>query len=199
MLPEFDAGFLKKLHAAGGGDGPPPPPPADQNYDPTSVFLLVFNRDNQPYILAVLKADTDGYLWANQVALPGGHIDASDSGPLGAAYRELEEEIGISREQVTCIGSLGHFQTISSKDIEVFLGIWNNHENPVNHDIREISKILKLPISQLLDIHISRQFYGKSPDIFELLYPVQDVVIWGVTARILHHFLELVIRHGLSR
>lgn len=197
MLPEFDAGFLKKLHAAG-GDGTPPPP-ADQNYDPTSVFLLVFNRDHQPYMLAVLKTDTDGYPWANQVALPGGHIDASDSSPLDAACRELEEEIGISRDQVTCIGSLGHFQTISSKDIEVFLGIWNNHKSPVNHDTREISKILELPMARLLDIHVSRQFNGRSPGVFELLYPVQDVVIWGVTARILHHFLELVITHGLSR
>jgi len=191
MLPEFDAGFLKKLHA--GGDVSPPPP-TDQNYDSTSVFLLIFNRGNQPYILAVLKADTDGYPWANQVALPGGHIDASDSGPLGAAYRELEEEIGISRDHVTCIGSLGHFQTISSKDIEVFLGIWNNHETLINHDTREIAKILEVPIAQLLDIHVSRQFCGREPTVFELLYPFQDVVIWGVTARILHHFLELVIR-----
>jgi peroxisomal coenzyme A diphosphatase NUDT7 len=191
MLPEFSAGFLKKIHE--GIDGPPAPPPA-QGYASTSVFLLIFNHSGQPFMLAIVKADTDGYPWANQVALPGGHIDESDSGPLGAAFRELQEEVGISPDQVTCIGSIGHFQTISSKDIEVFLGIWNSHENIVNHDIREISKILKLPIEQLLDIHISRQYCNRTPDVFELLYPVQDVVIWGVTARILHHFLEEVIK-----
>jgi len=191
LLPEFNAGFLKKIHD--GISAPPAPPPA-QGYVSTSVFLLIFNQSGQPFMLAVVKADTDGYPWANQVALPGGHVDDADSGPLDAAFRELQEEVGISPDQVTCIGSIGHFQTISSKDIEVFLGIWNNHENPVNHDIREISKILKLPIAQLLDIHVSRQYCKRSPDVFELLYPVQDVVIWGVTARILHHFLEQVIQ-----
>lgn len=191
MLREFNTDFLKKLHA--GMRAPPAPPPA-RGYEPTSVFLLIFNQNGRPFMLAVVKADTDGYPWANQVALPGGHVDASDPGPLDAAYRELQEEIGITREQVTCIGSLGHYQTISSKDIEVFLGIWNNYETPVIHDPREISKILKLPVEQLLDIHVSSDFSGRVPDVFELLYPVQDVVIWGVTARILHHFLEQVLR-----
>lgn len=192
MLPEFDRGFLEKIHE--GIDAPSAPPTA-QGYEPTSVFLLIFNQSGQPFMLAVVKADTDGYPWANQVALPGGHVDDSDSGPLDAAFRELYEEVGISNDQVTCIGSIGHFQTISSKDIEVFLGIWINHENPVNYDSREISKILKLPIAQLLDIHVSRQYYNRIPNVFELLYPAQDVVIWGVTARILHHFLEQVIKH----
>jgi 8-oxo-dGTP pyrophosphatase MutT (NUDIX family) len=191
MLPEFDAGFLKKLRVA--SDRPPAPPSA-HGYAATSVFLLIFNRDHQPFLLAILKADVEGYPWSNQVALPGGHVDSDDADSLGAAYRELEEEIGISRDRVTYIGSMGHFQTISSKDIEVFLGLWNAHQRLVHYDRREISKILELPVAQLLNIHISQSFHGRDPDVFELLYPVQDVVVWGVTARILHHFLERVLR-----
>ncbi len=190
MLPEFDAGFLKKLHIA---TDRPPAPPAAHGYEAASVFLLIFHRDHQPFLLAILKADVDGYPWANQVALPGGHVDPADADSLGTAYRELEEEVGISPDQVTCIGSMGHFQTISSKDIEVFLGVWNAHQRLVNYDRREISKILELSVAQLLNIHISRSFHGRDPDVFELLYPVQDVVVWGVTARIFHHFLERVI------
>ena len=92
-----------------------------KNHDCTSVFLLIYHRQRVPYILAILKADTPGYAWRNQVALPGGHIDETDNTPLDAAFRELEEEIGILKCQVAFIGSLGHFQTIQQKDIEVFV------------------------------------------------------------------------------
>ncbi|HWZ65954.1 MAG TPA: NUDIX domain-containing protein [Patescibacteria group bacterium] len=32
---------------------------------------------------------------------PGGHVDYGDDGPLGGAYREVEEETGIRRESIT--------------------------------------------------------------------------------------------------
>ena len=99
---------------------PSPEPPDDHTYKPACVFLLVFDLE-EPHILAIQKADSEGYPWRNQVALPGGHLDAEDVTPLDGAFRELEEELGISRDQVEFIGSLGYFQTINSRDIEVFI------------------------------------------------------------------------------
>jgi 8-oxo-dGTP pyrophosphatase MutT (NUDIX family) len=156
--------------------------------------LLIFKKNEVPSILAVLKADNRDYLWRNQVALPGGHIDKNET-PLSAAYREIEEEVGIGSDQVEFIGSLGHFQTIAQKDIEVFIGIWNGNREKLNFDPREISKILEFPIIDLLKIHISSQFRNRVPDVTELIYPIHEVVIWGVTARIFHAFFELILDH----
>ena len=168
---------------------PSPEPPDNRLYKPACVFLLMFDLGG-PYILAIRKADSEGYPWRNQVALPGGHLDAEDASPLEGAFRELKEEMGISRDQVEYLGSMGHFQTINHRDIEVLTGLWKA-ARPVRHDPAEISRILKIPLRVLVQAHNTKNFHGRIPDIDELRYPFEDVVIWGATARILHHFIEL--------
>ena len=142
-------------------------------------------------MLAVQKSDTEGYPWRNQVALPGGHVDDTDPTALEAAYRELKEEVNIDRSQVDFFGSIGHFQTINHRDIQVFVGWWNE-VSKIRFDSMEISRILKIPIRKLADTHIKKKYQGRIPDVKELVYPYRDVVVWGVTARILHHFIEIL-------
>ncbi len=154
----------------------------------TAVFLVLFDARN-PHLLAVLKSDTEGYPWRNQVALPGGHLEEGDATSLDAAYRELEEEVHIRRKDVRYLGALGHFQTINNKDLEVFAGIWNGR-GEIRFDKTEIARVLKLPLNTLLQIHAARGYRGRLPGVHELVYPVEDVRIWGVTGKILHFFLE---------
>ena len=167
--------------------------PAGLSYDSACVFLLLFNKEGELNILAVQKTDSEGYPWRNQVALPGGHVDKKDISPVEAAYRELEEELNIKKEQVELIGSLGHFQTIKNqKDINVFTGIWKTRRD-IRFEPAEISRVFEIPLKNLIKTHIDSKFHGRIPDAQELFYPLDDVVIWGVTARILHHFIELVL------
>ena len=184
----IDYSRLKKIIANARPNGSP----ADDSRAPACVFLLLFNRPDMR-ILAIQKSDTEGYPWRNQVALPGGHLDAEDVSPLDGAFRELEEEMGISRDQVEFLGSMGHFQTINHRDIEVFTGLWKA-VGPVRHDSAEISRILEIPMQVLVQTHNTKNFHGRIPDIDELIYPFEDVVIWGATARILHHFIELLLQ-----
>jgi len=182
----IDSRFLKQVLEKGNKPGMPD----DPSYQSASVFLLLFDHMNT-CILAILKSDNEGYPWANQVALPGGHVDKEDSSHVDAAFRELEEELNITRHQIEFIGSMGHFQTIKKRDIEVFIGWWQNME-PVRYDSKEISRVLEIPIKTLLQTHRERNYQGRMPDVNELLYPYGEVVIWGVTARILHHFIEMI-------
>ncbi len=188
MLPEFNAWFLKRLL----NTAKIPAIPKNETFEYTSVFLLVFTQDETPFFLAILKADNPGYPWRNQVALPGGHVDKNDKSSLDAAYREVKEEVGIHRNQIELIGSMGHFQTIAQKDIEVFMGIWDGNKDTLSYDPKEISQILEIPIADFLKTHLSSHFEGRIPNIEELLYPFKDVVVWGVTARIFHYFFELL-------
>jgi 8-oxo-dGTP pyrophosphatase MutT (NUDIX family) len=169
---------------------PAPPAPEAGVYKPACVFLLLFNPET-PHILAIQKAASEDYPWSNQVALPGGHLDAEDASPLAAAFRELQEEVRISRNQVHLLGSIGHFQTINHRDIEVFTGLWTGM-GPVRHDPAEISRVLKIPLQVLVHTHLARGFHDRIPDVQELRYPFRDVEVWGATARILHHFIELL-------
>lgn len=189
MSSEWNDKFLTKLLRA----ADTPSAETTSPRDCTSVFLLLYNKTDVPFILAILKANTPGYAWSNQVALPGGHVDETDPSPLEAAYREIEEELCIYRHQVKFVGSMGHFQTIQHKDIEVFVGIWDGRMESVTYDPREISKVLELPVDQFLKSHLSNHFHGRIPGVMELFYPFNDVVVWGVTARIFHYFFELLL------
>ena len=171
-------------------NAPVPGPPTLDAYKSACVFLLLFDLAD-PHILAIQKTDSEGYPWRNQIALPGGHLDDEDASPLEGAFRELEEEVNIRRRQVELLGSIGHFQTINHRDIEVFTGLWSQR-GPLRHDPSEISRTLEIPLRILVQTHVDRKFHGRIPDVRELTYPFEDVVIWGATARILHHFIELL-------
>lgn len=153
--------------------------------------MLLFER-HELNILAIQKSDSDGYPWRNQIAFPGGHIDKHDASPLAAAFRELKEELNISRNQVEFMGSLGHFQTVTKpRDIEVFVGWWNG-KGPVRCDTIEISRVLEIPLKKVVQTHEAHDYHGRQLGVKELTYPFLDVTIWGASARILHYFIELI-------
>lgn len=119
-------------------------------------------------------------------------MESTDAGPVAAVFRELEEELNISEDQVDFIGSLGHFQTLTRpRDIEAFFGLWSG-KGPVRFDATEIARTLEIPLKTLIGIHQAERYHDRQPDIDELEYPFEDVVIWGATAKILHHFIELI-------
>ncbi len=172
--------------------------PEDDEYKRTAVVLLIFEKNGAPHLLTIIKSDNEGYPWRNQVALPGGHVDKSDGDALAAAYRELEEELGITHGHIAMVGSMGHFQTILKTDIEVFIALWDGLDKQVRVAAEEISAILEIPIKDLVSLHTARHFSGRSPGIDELIYPYEDVEIWGVTARILHFFLEMILPYFIE-
>ena len=172
--------------------GAHPGPPEDDLFVPTSVIVLfIFNQEIE--LLFIQKADVKGYPWANQMAFPGGHKDKKDLSTKDTALRELAEEMGINRGNVEVMGSLGHFQTINDKDIEAWVGIWKQKE-AINYDRSEISRVFQIPLKYLIDLHKKKEFHGQTPNVMVLKYPYEDVLIWGVTAKILHHLLEALFK-----
>ncbi len=171
--------------------------PGAPDYDlfqATSVMVLfVFNTEIE--LLFIQKADVKGYPWANQMAFPGGHKDKTDLSTRDTALRELAEEMGIIQENVEVIGSFGHFQTINSKDIEAFAGIWNQ-KDVIRHDAAEISRVFQIPLKYLIGVHKKKDFHLHKPNIMQLTYPYEDVLIWGVTAKILYHLLDSLLQNN---
>ncbi|MCF8090840.1 MAG: CoA pyrophosphatase [Desulfotignum sp.] len=167
--------------------------PDPDRFDPTAVMVLFLFNQKTPELLFIQKADVAGYPWRNQMAFPGGHVDKTDAHPLETALRELKEELGIHPDNVEVIGSIGHFQTINDKDIQAFAGIWNQ-QDAIRPDPAEIGRILQIPVDHLITLHQEKRYIGKKLSVMDLTYPFEDVVIWGVTAKILHHLLELLIQ-----
>ncbi|MBC8441471.1 MAG: CoA pyrophosphatase [Deltaproteobacteria bacterium] len=173
-------------------NGSHPGAPEENLFQPTSVIaLFIFNAEVE--LLFIQKADVKGYPWANQMAFPGGHKDKKDISTKDTALRELAEEMGINRKNVEVMGSLGHFQTINNKDIEAWVGIWNQKE-AINYDRSEISRVFQIPLKYLIDLHKEKEFHRQTPNVMLLTYPYEDVLIWGVTAKILYHLIEVLLK-----
>jgi len=186
----IDYGTLRQTIAR----APAPAVRTPPGYEKDSVCLLLLER-TETAVLAIEKTDSEGYPWRGQVALPGGRIDPADQSPADAALRELREELGIDRSEVEVLGCLGHFQTATSKnDLEVLVGRWMR-PSEVHADAREVARVLEIPLSDLTESHCASGFRSQPVSSIgnALVYEVCEAKVWGVTARILHHFLELVL------
>ncbi len=163
-----------------------------------AVCLLLFQNPGTT-ILSIQKADHEGYPWRDDVALPGGRIEPDDRTPTDAALRELHEELAIPSSDVKVLGNLGHFQTqVSNDDLEVIVARWIRR-SPVHIDRREISQVLELSVEALAEFHTRAGFRSRPEGEIgdALVYELPDARIWGVTARILHEFLELLLERGI--
>jgi len=152
-----------------------------------SVALLI-NAGTKDHLLTIVKADSKkDYIWKNQVALPGGHVDETDASPMDAAIREVSEELGIKNFEV--LGSIGYFMTLKNRCVQAFAGFYDETEKIIPLD-SEISEVLKIPMNHIFDVHLTNNFRGNIPSLEKLIYPYENHMIWGLTARIIHHFLE---------
>ena len=162
------------------------------DYRPAAVFVLLTQRE-QTNMLLIRRADR-GDPWSNHIAFPGGHIDPSDADALEAAYRETREEVGIERRAVSYLADLGHFQTHHLKvDLHAFVGLWSG-QGPLRVNPAEVAQVIEVPVGELLRQHRASGFAVRSADQLgdRLVYRFADMTIWGVTARIIYHLLNLI-------
>ncbi len=126
------------------------------------------------------------------MAFPGGIQDTKDPSPLASALREVQEELSIVPDQVEVIGPLGDYLTINTTIIQAFCGIWTKN-TPIDFDSSEISRVMDIPLHTLAAWHEKQNYHTTRPDVMELTYPFEEVTIWGVTAKIVFHLLEILI------
>lgn len=171
---------------------PRPDAPSGPAHRRSAVFILLANRE-RTNLLLIRRADR-GDPWSNHIAFPGGHIAASDANALEAAYRETFEEVGIGPQAIAQLGDLGHFQTGTHRvDLHAFVGLWDG-AGPLRPDPVEVAQVIEVPLGWLLSEHCSLGFALRGAEELgqELVYSLPETVIWGVTARIIHHLLGLV-------
>jgi 8-oxo-dGTP pyrophosphatase MutT (NUDIX family) len=133
-------------------------------------------------VILTVRADTVRR-HAGQIAFPGGRIDPDDEGPISAALREAEEEIGLPRNEVRVLGTTDRYRTITGYEVTPVVGIL-----PPGLKLRpqpyEVAAIFEVPLYYLL--HPEHQlvrsviWQGRERTYFEILW--EDRRIWGATA-----------------
>jgi 8-oxo-dGTP pyrophosphatase MutT (NUDIX family) len=128
---------------------------------------------------------------AGQVSFPGGRIEADDRDAAAAAVRETFEEVGIAPAQLTPLGYLDPFTTITGfRVLPVVATIAADYV--ARPDANEVADVFEVPLAFLLDpVNLSGlevEHRGRVRQVWEFSYPSHR--IWGVTAAILLNFRE---------
>lgn len=147
----------------------------------------------EPYVLAIQRA-ANLRDHAGEVAFPGGKLEPDDAGPLAAALRELEEEIGIASGDCTPLGALSSIPTLTSKFlIHPFVG-QVRADVAVRPSSDEVARVLRLPLLPWLTGERRRyeaQLPWQGATIGVPHFDVEDAVLYGASA---YTFYELLLK-----
>jgi len=161
---------------------------------PIAAAVLVPIIDH-PSGLTVLLTERASHLkhHPGQISFPGGRIEASDEGPLEAALRETEEEIGLLREHIRFVGYLEPHLVLTGFWITPVVG-FVQPGFALALDEREVASTFEVPLTHVLDEanHLSRErLIGETPiRVHDIPYLEHN--IWGATAGILMALYRLV-------
>ena len=165
----------------------------DASLKSAGVLIPLFEKDNICHILFTQRTDKVQY-HKGQISFPGGGIEESDRGSIKRTMlREVCEELGVSSKDIEILGELDDFVTTSDFVVTPLVG-----EIPYPYNFKlssfEIEKLIEVPVKALLEEHSAKEdkidFNGELVDSY--IYEHDGNIIWGVTARILHHFLDLI-------
>ena len=157
-----------------------------------AVLLPIIDR-GEPMILFTKRTERVGQ-HKGQISFPGGVVDPTDASLLDAALRECEEEIALPRAAVEPLGALDDTETVATSFvITPFVGLVRE---PVawQPDGEEIERVIEVPYAALAAEGSFRVETAIRDGIERPVYyfDYHGDTIWGATARILVHYLELL-------
>ena len=158
-----------------------------------AVLVPIVNRGGEPYLLFVKRTDRVGH-HKGQIAFPGGVVDRADASFVDAALRECEEEIALPRDAVEPLGLLDDSETVATQF--VITPVVGVVRRPIawQPDGHEIEKVIEVPFELLVAEGSFRVEHWERDGVTRPVYffDYEGDTIWGATARILRHYLDLL-------
>ena len=159
-----------------------------------AVLLLIYDKHDEPHALFTLRT----YLvetHKGQISFPGGAADPDDDDLRYTALRETFEEVGVRPEDVEVVGQLDDWVSITGFVVTPYVGFLQGRlPYRFRRNRSEVEELIEVPLSHLLDeantTEEVRHVDGR--DVLMHSYVFKKHVIWGLTARILRQFLDLL-------
>lgn len=182
-------------------------------YNYFSVMVPLIQQGDSFSVLFEVRSD-NLVMQPGEICFPGGRKEIGES-PEECAIRETCEELCISEDKINLIGPIDYLNAYSNFTIYPFVGVikYEDIENvPFNHD--EVQETFLVPLEFFLEKEPLTFAFPVSPEIpkdfpYELIndkgsykwrqgktiipiYSYEERSIWGLTARILHNFVQLL-------
>ncbi|MGJ7921110.1 NUDIX hydrolase [Neobacillus sp. LXY-4] len=175
-----------------------------------AVLLPLIEKDDGLHILFEVRA-YNMRRQPGEICFPGGKVDPDDINEQFTAIRETSEELGIHPSSIRHVFPLDYMVTPFGTIIYPFLGVMEN-EQQIQPNHAEVAEVFTVPLEffqnvkpEIFKVHFSAKpeqdfpfdliiggenYNWQTRHIDEYFYKYGDKVIWGLTARILSHFLE---------
>ena len=152
---------------------------------PAAVLVpVVDHADGLTLLLTERAADLRHH--PGQISFPGGRIEAVDAGPVEAALRETEEEIGLPRTAIEVLGFLPDHLIVTGYSVTPVVALVAPGR-PLTLDPVEVSAVFEVPLAYVLDPanhRLRRRPVGEGTiDLYDVPYGTRN--IWGATAGML--------------
>jgi len=165
-----------------------------QNPKDSAVLALFYpDKHQNTKILLMLRASYNG-VHSAQISFPGGKKDKNDTNLEFTALRETEEEIGISKNEITIVRELTKtYIPPSNFWVTPYIGVYNT--TPTFRINNEVEKLIEVPIIELLDENLLRSknvttSYMKNVDV--PYFKLNNYTVWGATAMMLSEIKDLL-------
>jgi 8-oxo-dGTP pyrophosphatase MutT (NUDIX family) len=159
---------------------------------PAAVLVPLFLRGGA-YHLLFTKRTPHLTHHSGEISFPGGVCDPGDRDYADTALREAWEEVGIAPDDVELLGELDDCHSIHNYLVTPVVGVFpSDYQLTVND--AEIERLIEVPLSHFERPGVYRKEYwqwqGKSRAMYFYRYGEDE--IWGLTARILKQFLDVL-------
>lgn len=183
-----------------------------ENFSNYAVMVPLIEKEDGIHVLLEVRS-LELRRQPGEICFPGGRIDAEDIDEEEAAIRETVEELGISKEHISNVNPLDYMISPFGMIIYPFVG-YINKPNTIVPNPSEVGEIFTVPLSFFInnepeiyhiefkaepeenfpfDLIVGGENYNwRTRGLEEYFYRYQGKVIWGLTAKILTHFIEVI-------
>ncbi len=166
----------------------------EKDYKTACVNFLLYEKDGEAYVCYIKRKEINGDPHSGQISLAGGQLEAQDSSLEDCALRELEEEIGVSRQDAQLIRQLTPLYVYVSNFL-VYPYITTLDYTPnFELQVSEVHSVLEVPLSYLSNPQIFGKTDIKVRGSVLKNVPYYDLfghVLWGATAMMTSEFLHM--------
>lgn len=185
------------------------PMDVEHNY---AVLLPLINIDEKWHVLFEVRSEKLDRQ-PNEISFPGGRVEEKETYKEGA-IRETCEELNIKPDNITLLGELDYIVSVKSA-VYGFVGILENLDlELMKYNENEVAHVFTVPLDFFLNNEPETHYtqlevmpredfpyhliqngkdydWNKSSQSVHF-YVYEDYVIWGMTARFVKNFVEII-------
>ena len=160
--------------------------PEGQDAD-AAVALLFKPVDQALEVLFVKRVKNPADPWSGQMAFPGGKRDAKDQNLKQTVIRETLEETNINLlDRCRFLGMMGSLRSTQRPEMKILPFVVLLEHEPTIKLNEELERFVWISLEELFQHKGAAKFsFGEVP-----AYVVGNVIIWGLTYRILEKFFH---------